>query len=161
MGYKIKGALKRGKGKNVFIVMIVLWIIVSIVLIAPITISIVDATQGGTFNFDKFLEGSFSNFGSIGSNLGKVFSGKYIGTFSKGELWSGIILLAIGLIGLFKSAPKNEYTDIEHGSSDWAEGEEYEILSNKTGIILAEKHYLPVDKRGNVNVLVVGRFWFR
>ena len=30
----------------------------------------------------------------------------------------------------------------------------------KKGIILAENHYLPVDKRGNVNVLVVGRFWF-
>ena len=32
-------------------------------------------------------------------------------------------------------------------------------IKNK-GIILAEKHYLPVDKRGNVNVLVVGRFRF-
>lgn len=57
--------------------------------------------------------------------------------------------------------PKNEYTDIEHGSSDWAAGgEQYSILSNKKGILLAEKHYLPVDKRGNVNVLVVGRFRF-
>ena len=55
---------------------------------------------------------------------------------------------------------KNEYTDIEHGSSDWAEGEQYSVLSKKKGIVLAEKHYLPVDKRGNVNVLVVGRIRF-
>ena len=33
------------------------------------------------------------------------------------------------------------------------------VLSKKEGIILAENNYLPVDKRGNVNVLVVGRIW--
>ncbi|MCI8620767.1 MAG: type IV secretory system conjugative DNA transfer family protein [Clostridia bacterium] len=60
-------------------------------------------------------------------------------------------------IGFVKTAPKNEYTDIEQGSSDWAsKGEQYKVLSNKKGIILAENNYLPVDKRGNVNVLVVG-----
>ena len=67
-----------------------------------------------------------------------------------------LILLAVGIV---KSMPKNEYTDIEHGSSDWASGEQYSVLSKKKGILLAENHYLPVDKRGNVNVLVVGRFW--
>ena len=52
------------------------------------------------------------------------------------------------------------FDDIENGSSDWAEnGEQYRVLSKKSGIILAEKNYLPVDKRGNVNVLVVRRFW--
>ena len=65
-------------------------------------------------------------------------------------------------IGIVRSAPKNEYTDIEHGSSDWSQrGEQYKILNKNKGIILAEDNYLPVDKRGNVNVLVVGRFWFR
>ena len=34
------------------------------------------------------------------------------------------------------------------------------ILSKNKGIILAEDNYLPLDKRGNVNVLVVGRFRF-
>ena len=33
-------------------------------------------------------------------------------------------------------------------------------LDKNKGIILAENNYLPVDKRGNVNVLVVGRFRF-
>ena len=53
--------------------------------------------------------------------------------------------------------PKHRYDDIEHGSSDWSShGEQYQILNRKEGIILAENNYLPVDKRGNVNVLVVG-----
>ena len=65
------------------------------------------------------------------------------------------------LIGLSKAVPKNEYSDIEHGSSDWSEGgEQYRILSKNKGIILAQKNYLPIGKRGNLNVLVVGRFWF-
>ena len=60
------------------------------------------------------------------------------------------------------SGAKNEYTDIEHGSSDWSQnGEQYQILNKSKGIILAENNYLPVDKRGNVNVLVVGRIRFR
>ena len=59
-------------------------------------------------------------------------------------------------------APKSEYENIEHGSSDWSQnGEQYRVLSKNNGIILAENNYLPVDKRGNTNVLVVGRirFW--
>ncbi len=55
------------------------------------------------------------------------------------------ILMTIGLI---RSAPKNEYTDIEHGSSDWSQhGEQYAILNKNKGIILAENNYLPVDKK--------------
>lgn len=56
-----------------------------------------------------------------------------------------------------KAKPKNEYKDIENGSSGWSEdGEQYKILNRNKGIILAENNYLPTDKRGNVNVLVVG-----
>ena len=35
----------------------------------------------------------------------------------------------------------------------------YKILSEDKGIILAKDNYLPVDKRGNINTLIVGRFW--
>ena len=76
-------------------------------------------------------------------------------------LWkfSLVYLLAV-TIGITKAIPKHEYDGIENGSSDWCtNGEEYKTLSSKKGIILAEKEYLPVDKRGNVNVLVVGRIW--
>ena len=72
---------------------------------------------------------------------------------------AGIGMLC-ALMGLVKAIPTHEYEDIENGSSDWCEGgEQYKILNKKKGIVLAEKNYLPVDKRGNVNVLVVRRVW--
>jgi hypothetical protein len=98
--------------------------------------------------------------GNISGNLSDNFSSKYIATFLKAEGYLAIILLFCAIVGFIRAMPKNEYTDIEHGSSDWAEGEQYSVLSKKKGIVLAEKHYLPVDKRGNVNVLVVGRIRF-
>ena len=152
--YKIKHALK--KGKTIFIVVAVLWIALSIVLIAPGTVSKIDSKVTGESAIDLF----FTNISDIGGNLKKAFSSEYISTFGKGELYLAVALFILAGIGIMKSFPKNEYTDIEHGSSDWATGgEQYQILSPKKGILLAEKNYLPVDKRGNVNVLIVGRFW--
>ena len=82
---------------------------------------------------------------------------EYIGTL----LGATLIYSIFFFIGFVKAAPKNEYTDIEHGSSDWSKnGEQYRILDKHKGILLAKGNYLPVDKRGNVNVLVVGRFRF-
>lgn len=52
---------------------------------------------------------------------------------------------------------KSEYEDIEHGSSGWANGEQYEILNPNTGIILAQKNFLTTDNRFiNKNVLIIG-----
>ena len=116
--------------------------------------------QNGIFKFDIFMNNLFEIMGDVTENLSKNFSSKYIETFFKAEGYLTITLLFCAIIGFIKSMPKNEYTDIEHGSSDWAEGEQYSVLSKKKGILLAEKHYLPVDKRGNVNVLVVGRIRF-
>ncbi len=94
------------------------------------------------------MEKQFGNFGN------------YIPDFFS-VLWKCTLIYSIAMfVGFVRTAPKNEYTDIEQGSSDWAgRGEQYKILSRNKGIILAENNYLPVDKRGNVNVLVVGRFW--
>ena len=91
-------------------------------------------------------------FGNFGNYIADFFS----------ILWKFTILYIIFMfIGFVKTAPKNEYTDIEQGSSDWSKGgEQYKVLNRSKGIILAENNYLPVDKRGNVNVLVVGRFRF-
>lgn len=81
--------------------------------------------------------------------------------FFETTVYFTLFYIVVVIIGLVKSAPKNEYTDIEHGSSDWSEnGEQYRILSKNKGIILAQNNYLPINKRGNVNVLVVGRFGF-
>ena len=115
----------------------------------------------GIMKFGKFVENFTTDVLEIGENLSKIFTKEYIGTFWKVNGFFTIVLVFFAAIGFSKAFPKNEYTDIEHGSSDWALGEQYSVLSKTKGIILAEKHYLPVDKRGNVNVLVVGRirFW--
>ena len=158
MNYKIERTLK--KSKNVIIIVAVLLVLLSIVLVSPITVSIVEATENGIFDFGNFIEQMFSRITNIGYNLGKIFTSEYIGVFWKTEGYFSMLLLICAAIGFVKSMPKNEYTDIEHGSSDWATGEQYEVLDKKKGILLAENHYLPVDKRGNTNVLVVGRFRF-
>jgi len=158
MNYKVEKVLK--DSKKYLIIFIILWLVIDIVLIAPIAVAIASSTVNGKLNFNMFLEQFIAEISSFKS-ITKVFNSNIIGTFGKSTLWMTIIGLVFFVIGLVKSKPKNEFTDIEHGSSDWSEGgEQYKILSKKKGIILAENNYLPVDKRGNVNVLVVGRFWF-
>ena len=159
MNYKVSKTLKDNK-KNLIIIA-VLWIILSIVLVAPIGYSIGLASQSGSFAFNVFLESVFTELVSF-TSITRVLNASYIGYFGKTLLYFTILYLIFAFIGLFKSRPKHEYTDIEHGSSDWSEGgEQYSILSKNKGIILSKHNYLPVNKRGNVNVLVVGRFRFR
>ena len=157
MNYKIKNALK--KSKMALIIALAIWIGLTILLSAPVGVSIKEATINGVFDSSKFFEVLFSNFGKIVLNMSKIFLPEYSHYFWKVEGYLTIGILVLLAVGIAKSMPKNEYTDIEHGSSDWASGEQYSVLSKKKGILLAENHYLPVDKRGNVNVLVVGRFW--
>jgi len=158
MGYKIDKTLKDNK-KNIIIIA-VLWVILSIVLVAPIAYSIgISLNPNGSFNLSIFIEKVFSEIATF-TSIGRVFSEGYTPIFGKTLLYFSILYLVFTMIGLYKSKPKHEYTDIEHGSSDWSEsGEQYSILSKNKGIILAQNNYLPVDKRGNVNVLVVGRIW--
>lgn len=156
MNYKVKGALE--KSKMALIIALAIWIVLSILLSAPIAVSIKEATINGNIDINKFFDILFSNIGSIGSNMSKIFLSEYSSIYWKTEGYVTIGVLVMLAVGILKSMPKNEYTDIEHGSSDWASGEQYSVLSKKKGILLAENHYLPVDKRGNVNVLVVGRF---
>ena len=158
MNYKISKTLK--DNKKSIIIIVVLWIFFAIVLVAPIGYSIGLASQSGTFDFNIFLENVFTELISF-TSITKALGVDYIGYFGKTLLYFSILYIILAFIGLFKSRPKNEYTDIEHGSSDWSEGgEQYRILSKNKGIILSKHNYLPIDKRGNVNVLVVGRFWF-
>ncbi len=153
MNYKVEGAIRRNK--KYFIIFGILWLFVAIVLIVPITTGInvtsVEKDMGaGIAEFVNTMKNPFAGIGEIiSNNLGGLYF-KNLGIFS-------IIFAIFFIVGVARSAPKNEYTDFEHGSSDWSKnGEQYTILSNKKGIILAEDNYLPVDKRGNVNVLVVG-----
>jgi len=149
------------KNKKNFIIYGVLWLIMVIVFIMPIGVGITEATIDGKFDFGKCIEISYTYIQTPFSSFGKVFTEGYFETFVD-ILWkSTLAVILLAVIGTIRNASKSEYEDIEHGSSDWSKnGEQYRILSNKKGIILAEDHYLPVDKRGNINVLVVGRFRF-
>ena len=158
MNYKVSKTLKDNK-KSIIIIS-VLWVFLTIVLVAPIGYTIGLSCKQGGFDFQVFLENIFTEIVSF-TSITRVLGSEYIGYFGKTLLYFTILYLIFAFIGLFKSKPKHEYTDIEHGSSDWSEGgEQYRILSKNKGIILSKHNYLPTDKRGNVNVLVVGRFGF-
>ena len=160
MNYKVQGAIN--KNKKTFIFAIVLWVFIAIVLIPPLAYGILAATAGGGFDFNTFID----FFGKLFMHPFKAFGGlaknNAIGTYIKTLMVFTFGYAIFAIIGVIRTAPKNEYENIEHGSSDWSQnGEQYQILSKNKGIILAEDNYLPVDKRGNVNVLVVGRIWIR
>lgn len=159
MNYKVEKIVKNFKKGTIMYVII--WLILTILFVAPASISVTEMTKDlGAFNLVKFFEYFVPNVTNL-SSFTKVLQAEYIGDFLQAELIFSLLLVVVIIIGLVKTAPKNEYTDIEHGSSDWSEGgEQYRILSKNKGIILAQNNYLPIDKRGNVNVLVVGRFWF-
>ena len=160
MHYKIDGAIRRNR-KN-FIIYGILWLFVTIVFVAPWAYSSHVARESGSFSMQIFIQTMGKSVVNPLGTFGNVLTKGAIEDFFSRLLIFTIFYSLFFFIGFVKSAPKNEYTDIEHGSSDWSKkGEQYQILSKNKGIILAENNYLPVDKRGNVNVLVVGRirFW--
>lgn len=159
MHYKIKGAMKRNK--TTFVVCSILWLFLVIVFVVPFSYSMFQAKIGGTFAIDIFIERLTSNITNPFVSLSGLITQGATKDFISFLMGFTIFYLVVFFIGFAKSAPKNEFTDIEHGSSDWSQrGEQYEILSRNRGIILAQDNYLPIDKRGNANVLVVGRFRF-
>ncbi|NLC88252.1 MAG: hypothetical protein GX682_05755 [Clostridiaceae bacterium] len=156
---KFKRTLEQSK--KFLIVIGVLWIILAIVLVSPIAYCIADATNSlGKFDINIFVEELIPAIRSF-STFFQMFSAKYIGTFGTCLMNYTIVFFVCSIIGFTKTKPKGEYHDVEHGSSDWSEnGEQYKVLNKNKGIILAEDNYLPIDKRGNINTLIVGRFWF-
>ena len=160
MNYKLEGAIK--KSKKSFIICAILWLVLVIVFVAPFSYSAFQATNdAGKVSMSIFMDQLMANITNPFAALAGIFEQGAIHNFISLLLGFTVVYLVIFFIGLTKAAPKSRYRDIEHGSSDWSQrGEQYQILSRNKGIILAEDNYLPLDKRGNVNVLVVGRFWF-
>ena len=159
MNYRITEGLK--KNKKVRIIGLVLWVILTIVLVLPFTVAKYRAglfVKAGKGDFlSNFVELYGLAISSPGQSIGYIFKNALVGSFFSNWFVITIIYLIFFIIGFIRTMPKHQYDNIEHGSSDWSQhGEQYKILSNKQGIILAENNYLPVDKRGNVNVLVVG-----
>ena len=157
MSNTFKNAMK--KNKIPFIVCIILWLILTIVFVVPLSYSIFGATYKGPFDMETFFKFFTKCITMPFDTIGLMFKNGAFGTFITTEIGFTIIYAIVFFIGFMRSQPKHEYENIEHGSSDWSKnGEQYKILNKNKGIILAEDNYLPVDKRGNVNVLVVGRF---
>ena len=156
---KITGFLK--KNRTLLIVAFAIWIGIIIFFIAPISYSIAEATVNGAFSMESFAENIIPNIAKMNTfvHLGEQKGAGSI--FWKNVLYSSILFVIFLAIGFYKGRKKSEYDKIEHGSSDWSQnGEQYRVLNRNKGILLAENNYLPVDKRGNTNVLVVGRFRF-
>lgn len=126
MKEKFEAAWK--KSRKYFIIYLVLWFIITIVFVVPLSCSIVDATINGTFSMNEFFIKIGANIANFFGNLGKVFTPAYLPTFWS-VLWKyTLIFLVVMVIGIWKAAPKHEYSGIENGSSDWSEnGEQYRI----------------------------------
>ena len=155
MNYKIQGALK--KGKTTIIVSIILWLILVVVFIMPWTCGCYQMKLLGKFDMDAFLTVYMKATTDMGLGFNAIASNGLIGEYIKNIFGFTLFYAIIVVIAVLRLMPKHRYANIEHGSSDWSEnGEQYKVLSKKAGIILAENNYLPLDKRGNVNVLVVG-----
>ena len=160
MNYKITGGLK--KNKKTIIIGLVLWVVLIIVLVLPFTVAKNIASDFVSKNPNQdFLTNFMAIYQKAITNpldsIKYIFTNGAIGQFFSNWFVITILYLIFFVVGFVKTMPKHEYDNIEHGSSGWSEhGEQYKIISNKQGIILAENNYLPVDKRGNVNVLVVG-----
>ena len=160
MNYKIESAIK--KSRISLIIALILWIIFSIVLIMPFTCSLyqlklLKQANSNADSVNEFIKIFMWAISNPFAGYKAIFKYKLIFSYLKSLFGFTIIYGFIVAIGFIRVMPKHRYDNIEHGSSDWSEhGEQYQILSKKSGIILAEDNYLPLDKRGNVNVLVVG-----
>lgn len=165
MGFfgKIKSAVRKIKGKLIVSAFLVL--IITIWGIAPFSVALKDATLAATektaIDWTIFLTEVGQGIVTPLTQLQKcLFEETYRGGFFFITKYFLLFYALFVIVGIAKAFPSHEYEDIENGSSDWCEGgEQYKVLSKNKGIVLAEKNYLPVDKRGNVNVLIVRRFW--
>ena len=164
MGFfeKLKWSIHKIKGR--LIVSLILLIAIIIGGIAPLSVAIADGLANAKGNDVVDWETLLYQLKGITKPLeqfGKCISQSEYRTVFFGVTKVFLLFFAMFvLIGIARAFPKSEYEDIENGSSDWSEhGEQYRVLSKNKGIVLAEKNYLPVDKRGNVNVLIVRRIW--
>ena len=160
MNYKIDGAIK--KSRISIIIALILWLFLAIVLIMPFTCSmfqleLLKQNNSSADKLNEFIRIFVWGISNLKSGFKSIIKYKLFFSYIKNLIGFSIIYAFIVVIGFIKVMPKHRYDDIEHGSSDWSQhGEQYQVLSKKSGIILAENNYLPLDKRGNVNVLVVG-----
>ena len=113
MNYKIEGAIKRNK-KN-FIIFAILWLFIAIVFVSPFAYSSYMAKLEGNMDLGIFFNTFGQSIGNPFGTLGNVFSTGAIENYFSTLLVVTIFYSVFFFIGFVRSAPKNEYTDIEHG----------------------------------------------
>ena len=150
---KFKSFMEKLK-KNIFAYLVV-WLILAILPVAPVTYTLTNARLEGITALEGLSMHILDNF--LKFPITKVFGDTYLNDYLNGLKYFSLIYFIIMCYAIYKTLPKSAYDKIEHGSSDWCRpGEQYKILSKKDGLILAKENYLPIDKKGNVNVLIVG-----
>ena len=160
MNYKVEGAIK--KSRISIIIAIILWLFFAIVLIMPFTcatfqLKLLKEAKSSADSIDEFIKIFTWGLSNPIAGYKALLKYKLVLSYLKNIFGFSIMYAVFVTIGFIRVMPKHRYDNIEHGSSDWSvHGEQYKILSKKSGIILAEDNYLPLNKRGNVNVLVVG-----
>ena len=130
-------------------------IAVGIIIFVGIIISLFvlpAATVGGIAGFEEAIYKPFEN-------LSLVFTPEYQEKYTAWVKMFWLVYTVVVLCIWYGARNKREYDDIEHGSSDWARGgEQYRTkdISKTSGFVLAEKNFLSVGRRGNLNILVAG-----
>lgn len=159
MNYKVSGALRRSK--KYFIIYAAIWLVIALLLTPALTYAYHVSQIPSSNSFQVAVQEFARTITNPIEGFRCVFRSQIFGKYFSLLLVETVMYTIFFAIGFIKAAPKNEFTDIEHGSSDWCKnGEQYTVLSKKSGMILAENNYLPLDKRGNLNVLIVGRIWY-
>ena len=119
MNYKIEGAIKRNRTN--FIIFAILWIIIAIVFVTPIAHSSYQANITGKFDLPVFVETLGTSVMHPLQTLGTVLTEGASGTYFSILMVVTIFYALFFFIGIVRTAPKNEFSDIEHGSSDWSQ----------------------------------------
>lgn len=130
-------------------------IAVGIIIFVGIIISLFvlpAVSVGGILGFQEEIYKPFKN-------LSLVFTPEYQEKYSGWVKMFWLVYTVVVLCIWSGTRNKREYDEIEHGSSDWARGgEQYRTkdISKTSGFVLAEKNFLSVGRRGNLNILVAG-----
>lgn len=156
LGDKISYAVQNAK--KYFIFGLILWIVLILFLVLPFSIAYPGAiTEKGDFDLYEFGAQIPDLFFDVSGNLSKLSQKEYFDIFFGAFPKVTIIFIVAYAFAVYWSKHSHNYDEIEHGSADWCtKSEMYKILNRNRGILLAENIFLPLDKFGNTNVLVVG-----
>ena len=146
--------------KKNLILLFAVWLIIAIIIIPALSLAIVQGSVLASPDIDASLPfvGNLTYFISNPFlTLGYIFNPRFFGTYLETlKNFTGIYLLLVVFLA-YKYEESKPYDGKEYGSARWSkDGEQYKILSKTSGIILAKDNYLPVDKQGNTNVMVIG-----